>query len=100
MAAWGRFPVRRDDRVDIARLPLTPTEAFVLSQLDAAGDLSELAFLTSLSEEIIERAIARLVEVGAIEYKIPIKETRPEKPIRQRVRDPRRDDDDEAQAPR
>src|SRR5262245_26341534 len=96
MPAWGRFPVRRIEHVDIVRLPLTPIEAFVLSQLDAASDLSELAFLTSLSDDVIERAISRLVEVGAIEYKIPIKETRVEKPARPRTRDPRRDDDDEA----
>src|SRR5262245_34824756 len=93
MPSWGRFPVRRVDGVDIVRLPLSPVEAFVLSQLDAAGDMSELLLMTSLSEEFVERALVRLLELGAIEHKIPIKETRIEQPGRARTRDPRREDD-------
>jgi curved DNA-binding protein CbpA len=53
--------------VEVASLPLTPVEAFVLSQLDGATEIAEVAIVTNLDEREARRVIQRLEELGAIE---------------------------------
>ncbi|MBK7584297.1 MAG: DnaJ domain-containing protein [Myxococcales bacterium] len=92
-----RFAPRRVDGVEVASLPLTPLEAFVLCQLDGATDLDEVSVVTSLSPTDVGRIVQRLVGMGVVRADVP----RPSRitgpttnPARQR--DPRRDDDSAA----
>ncbi|MEJ7730491.1 MAG: DnaJ domain-containing protein [Polyangiaceae bacterium] len=53
---------------DIRALPLKPSEAYVLSRLDAAIDERELSLLTGLPPEEVASALDRLHSLGAIEF--------------------------------
>lgn len=66
VAIRGRSLPRRVDGVDLAKLPLSPSEAFVLSQLDDASDLDELSAVTNLGEGELDRALEHLATLGAI----------------------------------
>jgi curved DNA-binding protein CbpA len=61
-----RFAPQRVDGVDISALPLTPVEAFVLSQLDGATELSEVALVTNLDDTELARTVTRLEQLGAL----------------------------------
>lgn len=79
---------RRIAGVEVARLPLTPVEAFVLSQLDGATEVSEVALVTNLDEDQVRRVIQRLEELGAIETGTESQRS----PRSRKALDPRRDD--------
>ena len=53
---------------DIKSLPLQPTEAFLLSRIDAAVTERELALITGLAPEVVGAALDRLLELGAIHF--------------------------------
>jgi curved DNA-binding protein CbpA len=81
---------RRTDDVDIATLPLSPADAFVLSQLDGVTALDEIALVTGMEEKTLRATLSRLERIGAV---------RPENKdgdgsAAARLRDPRREDDE------
>jgi hypothetical protein len=59
-------PVAASHR-DPAALPLTPEDAYVLSRIDGATSLDELAMLTALPAESLRAILRRLADAGAIE---------------------------------
>lgn len=79
---------RRIAGVEVASLPLTPVEAFVLSQLDGATEVSEVALVTNLDEREVRRVIQRMEELGAIETGTESQRN----PRSRRALDPRRDE--------
>ena len=68
---------RRVEGIDIASLPLSPTDAFVLSQLDGTMTLDEIVIVTGMSLVDVRATLRRLKELGAVHS----------------ARDPRTDDD-------
>lgn len=74
--------------VEVANLPLTPVEAFVLSQLDGATEIAEVAIVTNLDEREVRRVIQRLEELGAIETGTESQRN----PRSRKALDPRRDE--------
>ena len=68
---------RRVEGIDIASLPLSPTDAFVLSQLDGTMTLDEIVIVTGMSLVDVRATLRRLEELGAVHS----------------ARDPRTDDD-------
>jgi hypothetical protein len=52
----------------VRRLPITPSQAYVLSLVDGAASVIELSLLTGLSRDELESTIERLVEMGAVRY--------------------------------
>jgi curved DNA-binding protein CbpA len=74
--------------VEVASLPLSPVEAFVLSQLDGATEIAEVAIVTNLDEREVRRVIQRLEELGAIETGTESQRN----PRSRRALDPRRDE--------
>ncbi len=54
--------------VNLTKLPLSPLEGFVLSRVDGVASVAVLADLTNLAEEQVVTIIARLIELGAIEW--------------------------------
>ena len=90
----SQFAPRRLEGVDIAALPLTPREAFVLSQLDGATELDEVALVTTLGDAEVRRVVQRLSELGVVETSSKRSSKLSPKSDRPRPRrDPRRDDD-------
>lgn len=65
--ALQRVPKPRRE-VDLRSLPLTPTEAFVLSRLDGATSAELVADVTGLAQQDALAALARLEQLGAIEW--------------------------------
>ncbi len=59
---------RRAEGVRIAELPLSPEDAFVLSQLDGRTRPSEVSELTGLDKEAVQRTLERLEQLGAVAY--------------------------------
>jgi curved DNA-binding protein CbpA/cytochrome c-type biogenesis protein CcmH/NrfG len=53
---------------DIRSLPLSPTEAFLLSRIDATMNERDLAALTGLSPAEVATALNRLHQLGAIDF--------------------------------
>ena len=54
--------------VDVRKLPLSPTEGFVLSRIDGASTAIDLSHATGLPESTVVEALARLRHLGAIRY--------------------------------
>jgi curved DNA-binding protein CbpA len=54
--------------IDLRKLPLTPQEAFVLSRVDGMLSESDLVLLTGLDPAAVQRALARLAELGALAF--------------------------------
>ncbi len=54
--------------IAIHALPLGPMEGFVLSRIDAVATVTDIADLTSLEVPDVERILARLIELGAVEW--------------------------------
>ena len=54
--------------VDILKLAIGPEEAFVLSRIDGQSSLRDIVYATGLAPDRVERAIARLVELGAVSF--------------------------------
>jgi hypothetical protein len=54
-------------RSDPSALPLTPEDAYVLSRIDGATTVDELAMLTGLPAESVRDTLSRLAAAGAIE---------------------------------
>ncbi len=54
--------------VDWKSLPLSPREGFVLSRVDGAGGVYEIALTTGIPEAEVETILRRLAELGAISY--------------------------------
>jgi curved DNA-binding protein CbpA len=79
---------RRVAGVEVASLPLTPVEAFVLSQLDGATEVSEVALVTNLDEREVAKVVQRLEELGAVETGTESQRN----PRSRKALDPRRDD--------
>jgi DnaJ domain/Tetratricopeptide repeat len=52
--------------VDIRRLPIGPTEAFVLSRVDGRSDMHEISLTTGFSGERVVEAVRLLVQLGAV----------------------------------
>src|SRR5262245_46812159 len=63
----NRVP-RQSPGCDIKSLPLKPSEAYLLSRIDAAVTERELALITGLPQAEVEAALDRLVELGAIQF--------------------------------
>ncbi len=59
-------PPQRLDNVDVATLPLSPIDAFVLSQLDGFTDLEEIAMVTGLDDATLRDTLRRLERLGAV----------------------------------
>jgi curved DNA-binding protein CbpA len=53
---------------DIRKLPLSPTEAFLLSRIDATVSERELSLITGLPLTSVAAALERLYELGAIGF--------------------------------
>jgi curved DNA-binding protein CbpA len=53
---------------DIRKLPLSPTEAFLLSRIDATVSERELSLITGLSPPLVASALDRLAELGVIAF--------------------------------
>jgi cytochrome c-type biogenesis protein CcmH/NrfG len=53
---------------DIRKLPITPTEAFVLSRIDGQSRVLDLSHATGLPESLVIDALERLSALGAIVY--------------------------------
>lgn len=71
--------------VDVRVLPLTPLEGFVLSRVDGAATVGDLADLTNQSTEECSAVIERLLALRAIEWadgavSLPRTSTRPSSP--------------------
>lgn len=62
--AWKPLPRAG---VDLKALPLSPTQGYVMSRLDGAADVDELAKVTGLPRERLESLLAQLVAMGAVE---------------------------------
>ncbi|MDQ3036224.1 MAG: hypothetical protein M3Y87_27735, partial [Myxococcota bacterium] len=56
------------DGVDPRAFPLTPIEGFVMSRVDGAATVHDLADLTNLEPGEVERVIGKLVELGVAEW--------------------------------
>lgn len=54
--------------IDVRSLPLTPVEGFVVSRIDGALAVQDLADLTNLELSEIERIVAKLVELRVVEW--------------------------------
>lgn len=54
--------------VDWKSLPLSPREGFVLSRVDGAGGVYEIALTTGIPETEVEEILRRLAQLGAIRY--------------------------------
>jgi hypothetical protein len=54
-------------RIDWSSLDLTPVEAFVLSRIDGATDMGQLAQVSGLASDELGRVLERLAEEGVIE---------------------------------
>ncbi len=52
--------------VDIYSLPISSTEAFVMSRIDGVSSIEDLAFSCGISMKEVERVVTRLVELGAV----------------------------------
>lgn len=53
---------------DIRKLPLSPTEAFLLSRIDATVSERELSLITGLPLTSVTAALERLCELGAVDF--------------------------------
>jgi len=58
--------LRLADGVDLRALPLTPEDAFVLSQLDGNATESDIALATGLEASVIQESIAKLRGLGVL----------------------------------
>jgi len=70
MSAAQNLP-RLEPDCDVRKLPISPTEAFVLSRIDGASSVLDLSNSTGLPESTIAEALAHLAAVGAIRYTPP-----------------------------
>ncbi|HLV21287.1 MAG TPA: DnaJ domain-containing protein [Polyangiaceae bacterium] len=68
--------------VNIRSLPIGPEEAFVLSRIDGRTSEPDLAAATGLPPERIARCLARLAELGAIQFD---RAPEPARPTRERM---------------
>lgn len=68
MASLGARVPRLIPGVDLTKLPLSPLEGFVLSRVDGMASLSVLSDLTNLDEEQVTGIVARLIDLGAVEW--------------------------------
>jgi Flp pilus assembly protein TadD len=64
--AENRLP-RLVDGIDVKALPIGPADAFVLSRVDGSSSEAEIAAATGLALDAVQRTIARLLELGAVE---------------------------------
>jgi len=58
--------------VDILKLAIGPEEAFVLSRVDGQSSLQDIVYATGLAPDRVERALARLVELGAVRWVVSV----------------------------
>lgn len=58
--------LRLAEGIDLRALPLTPEDAFVLSQLDGSASESDIALATGLDATIIRRSLDKLSGLGAL----------------------------------
>ncbi len=86
---------KRVDGVNLAELPLSPIEAFVLSQLDGATELSEVAMVTCLDESEVRRTLERLRKLGVVHEGEARSGNTSHSSSGRRAFDPRRDEEDE-----
>jgi curved DNA-binding protein CbpA len=68
MVSKGARVPRLVEGVDLTKLPLTPLEGFVVSRIDGQSSLSLLGDLTSLDEDQVTVVVARLMELGVVEW--------------------------------
>lgn len=61
-------PPRLEPNCDVRKLPISPTEAFILSRIDGVSGVLDLSNATGLPESIIVDALDHLSAVGAIVY--------------------------------
>jgi curved DNA-binding protein CbpA len=83
--------------IDVRKLPIGPTEAFVLSRLDGHSDVHEIALTTGLSSEQVTIALQLLVKLGAVRW--PAAPSAPpgsQKPLTEAVSERRQQADGEA----
>jgi hypothetical protein len=59
--------VRLVPNVDYKKLPLSPVEGSVFLKVDGKLSEPEIVAATSFHAETVERAITRLIELGAVE---------------------------------
>jgi len=62
------IPPRVEPNCDVRRLPISPTEAFVLSRIDGTSGVRDLSNATGLPESTVAEALEHLSAVGAIVY--------------------------------
>ncbi len=55
--------------VDPRTLPIGPKEAFVLSLIDGASDVDEIALATGIERESVQGTLRRLRDLGAVVYR-------------------------------
>jgi len=65
-----RLVARRIAGVNITSLPLSPLDAFVLSQVDGVADAHDIGALTGQSDEDCTAVLVRLRDLGAIEWEV------------------------------
>jgi curved DNA-binding protein CbpA len=51
---------------DVRKLPLTPAEGYLLSRVDGSTSTADLCALTGQSRQDVDKALARLVQLGAV----------------------------------
>ncbi len=61
-------PPRLEPNCDVRKLPISPTEAFILSRIDGVSGVLDLSNATGLPESIVLDALDHLSAVGAIVY--------------------------------
>lgn len=53
---------------DVRRLPLSPTEGYLLSRIDGHVSVIELCLMTGLGHDDVVKALEHLAELGAVTY--------------------------------
>jgi curved DNA-binding protein CbpA len=83
--------------IDVRKLPIGPTEAFVLSRLDGHSDVHEISLTTGLTSEQVTTALQLLVKLGAVRWPAaPSAPPQSQKPLTEAVSERRQQADGEA----
>jgi curved DNA-binding protein CbpA len=77
---------------DVRALPLSPTDAFVLSRVDGVVGATDLSLLTGLGADEVEATLGRLADLGAIAWGDGPSSQRAERPRPSRVVTKRNDE--------
>jgi len=68
ITAADKSKPRLVEGVNVLKLAIGPEEAFVLSRIDGNSSLQDIIHATGLLPDRVERAISRLIELGAVHY--------------------------------